>query len=196
MFYFTPFPTKQYKLTGRTASVNVTDITRRFTLKSFLENDKIIYDEYFVQDGEKPDDVAYDYYGDATMDWLIMLTNEIKDPYYEWPRSYEQFQGYIKQKYGSVETALTTVHHYEWIVAPSSEYTSNDETFIIPEKTLIIDYAKFVSLPATDRRTVYVYDHENNLNEYRRKIFLMDLHLLERIKELHPIIFEEGLFIR
>jgi hypothetical protein len=127
---------------------------------------------------------------------LIMLTNDIKDPYYEWPRSYEQFQGYIKQKYGSIETALTTVHQYEWIVYPSKEYTSNDETFIIPEKTLIIDYTKFLSLPATDRRTVYVYEHENNLNEYRRKIFLMDLHLLERVKELHPIIFEQGLFIR
>lgn len=196
MYYFTPFPTKKYQLSGKTASVDVTDITRRFTLQSFLRSTEIIYDTYHVQDGEKPDDVAYDYYGDSSMDWLVLMVNEIKDPYYEWPRSYEQFQGYIKQKYGSVEIALTTVHHYEWIVAPSSEYTSNDETVIIPERTLIIDYAKFVSLPATDRRTIYIYDYENDLNEYRRKIFLMDNNLLETVKEQHLNIFENGLFIR
>lgn len=196
MLYFTPFPKRQYQLNKRTASQEVTDITRRFTLDSFLRNSQIVYDEYYIQDGETPDTVAWDYYRDPTMDWLILLVNQIKDPYYDWPLSYEKFQSYIKQKYGSVETALTTTHHYEWIVSKSTEYQTEDETFIVPERTLIVDRAKYLTLVATDRRDVKIYDYEHDLNESRRKIYLLDLHLLERIKDLHPIIFEEGLFVR
>jgi len=196
MFYFTPFPVRDYQLKGKTAPQQITDITRRFTLQSFLQKGLITFDEYFVQDGEKPDDVAYDYYGDPTLDWLIFFANETKDPYFEWPRSDEQLHAYITQKYGSLSTAYQTVHHYEWIVQQESQYQTNFETIIIPEKTVTVDYAKYITLVATERKSISMVDYEENLNEYRRKIFLYDTNLVEQIKEQHPVVFEEGLFVR
>jgi len=198
MYYFTPFPKTKYKLNGKTAELEVTNITRRFALTSFLLSADVIFDEYHVQDGETPDHIAYDYYDDGTLDWLILLTDEIKDPYYEWPRSYDQFNSYLIQKYGSVEYALNVnnIHHYEKIVRQRKEYRTNYETIIVEEKALIVDYATYAAAAATDRRAVTIYDYENELNEQRRQIYLLDLNLLQSIKDQHPTIFNDGEFVR
>lgn len=196
-FYFRPFPTISYRIPGQKKSVPVTDITRRFAISDFFRKSKITFDEYVISDGERPDTVAYDYYGDQKMDWLILLTNEIQDPYFQWAMSYDQFQAYLKQKYGSVEYTLRTVHHYEKII--QKQKTIVDEGInqrIIPEKTLVVDYATYLTLVDTERKAVTIFDHETNINDSNRFIYLLDLNYLQIIKEQHPYIFNEGISSR
>lgn len=196
-FYFRAFPTVQYRIPGQKKSVPVIDITRRFAISDFLKKAKVTFDEYILQDGERPDTVAYQYYQDFTMDWLVLLINEIQDPYFQWAMGYEQFQAYLKQKYGGVPYTQQTIHHYEKIVQKST--TIIDEGLnqrVLPEKTLIVDYATYAALPATDRKAVTIYDHESNINDNNRHIYLLDLHYLQIIKEQHPYIFTEGVATR
>lgn len=196
MFYFTPFPTKKYSFKGISSPIDATDITRRFSISSFLSSSKVVFDEYFLQEGDRPDTVAYDYYDDTRLDWLVLLTNEIKDPYFEWPLGYDQFNSYIIKKYGSVSVAAQTIHHYEWIVQQENEYVSNYETIVIPEKTIEVDYTTYAALTVPKRRSVSVLDYETNLNEYRRKIFLLDVNLVDQVKDQHPKIFDTENFVR
>jgi hypothetical protein len=196
MFYFSAHPIIPYRIPGQNKGIAVTDITRRFSVANFISNAAVTFDEYYVQDGERPDHVAYDYYDDYTLDWLVILTNEIQDPYYEWPLSYEQFNSYIRQKYGTVEYALTNVHHYEKIIQKNSISSDGIQQRIYPEKTVTIDYTTYAALPATDRKSVTIFDYENNLNEERRHIYLLDLHYVHLIKDQHPYIFEESQFVR
>jgi hypothetical protein len=195
-FFFRPYPTTSYRLPNETVSVRATDITRRFTVANFINNSSVTFDEYYVQDGERPDTVAYDYYNDPSMDWLILLTNEIQDPYYNWPLSYENFNAYLKKKYGSVEYPLKTVHHYEKIIQKQSEIMENGVVRILPEKTLTVDKTTYLTLAAPDRKQVTIFEYEQELNEERRNIYLLDLNYLLLIKEQHPYIFDEGRFIR
>jgi hypothetical protein len=190
MFYFTPFPTVQYKIPNSTKSIPVTDLTRRFALANFLKNSNVAFDTYHVQDGERPDSVAYDYYGDVTMDWLVLLANEIHDPYFQWVLSYDEFNSYLIDKYGSIEYTQTTNHHYEKII--QQPYIQNDygTQRIVPEKTLVVDKTTFLTLVADERKEKTIYDHEFDLNEERRKIYLMDLNYLLIIKDQHPNIFD------
>ena len=116
MFYFRPFPMISYRVPGKNVSIPTIDISKRFSIANFINNANVTFDEYYVKDGERPDTIAYDYYGDYTLDWLVLLTNEIHDVYFEWPLGYEQFNAYLKQKYGSVEYTLSTTHHYEQII--------------------------------------------------------------------------------
>jgi hypothetical protein len=192
-FYFRAFPTINYRVPGTNNSIPVLDISRRFTLTDILKNLRTAFDEYYVQDGERPDIIANEYYGDTTLDWLVLLTNEIHDPYFNWPLGYEQFNEYIRQKYGSVEYAMSTNHHYEQIIQKHNIVVDGGfNQRIIPEKTLVIDYTTYVSLPDTDRKQVSIYEHENNLNEANRNIFLLDPNFVQVIKEKHPYIFSEG----
>jgi hypothetical protein len=194
--FFRPYPTVSYRTPGRNEVVNVTDITRRFSIANFLFNANVTFDEYYVQDGERPDTVAYDYYGDETMDWLILLTNEIQDPYFDWVLGYTEFQNYIKQKYGSVSEAMKTTHHYEKIIQAAQEVQTTAGRQLLPEKTLVIDYTTWASLTYPERKTISVYDYEMNLNENRRHIYLLDLNYLALIKDQHPYIFNEGEYVR
>jgi hypothetical protein len=195
-FFFRPYPTISYRIPGTKKSIPVTDITRRFAVSDFIRNAKVTFDEYHIQDGERPDIVANDYYDDPTLDWLILLTNEIQDPYYEWPLSYEQFNAYLKQKYGTIEYTLNTTHHYEKIIQKNSTGSDGIQQRIYPEKTLEVDYTTFAALPFTDRKEVTILEYEQDLNEQRRHIYLLDLHYVHLIKDQHPYIFEESQFIR
>jgi len=195
MLYFTPFPTIQYKIPNSTKSIPVTDITRRFSVANFLKNANVAFDTYFVQDGERADSVAYDYYGDVTMDWLILLVNEIHDPYFQWPLSYEEMESYLKDKYGSVENTQKTIHHYEKIIQQQYIQNDNGEQRIVPEKTLIVDETTYLSLAAFERKVKTIYEYEVELNEDHRKIYLLDLNYLLLIKDQHPNIFD-GVTVR
>ena len=192
---FRPYPTIGYRIPGTSRSIPVTDITRRFTLSSFLQNARVNFDEYYVQDGETPQGVAFDYYGDVTLDWVVLFSNEIQDPYYEWPMSTENFDSYIKQKYGS-QYAYQTVHHYEWITQQSQVKVENGIQRILPEKSVTVDYTTYLTLTAPERRAVTIYDHEAQRNEDRRTIYLIDLHYTQIFKDQHPFIFSEGAFVR
>jgi hypothetical protein len=193
--YFSPFPTAPYKFPS-TSTVTVTDITRRFTLMNLISASKIVYDEYYVQDGERPDTVAWDYYNDTTLDWVVLLANEIQDPYFQWVLSDEQFRAYMIQKYGTLSDQYQTVHHYEWIISPQTEYAEGEIVNVVPEKTLVIDYAKYITLAAYERKIVTVYDYEFIQNERRRQIFLFDVNFVDQIRDSHKTIFTTGNIIR
>lgn len=195
-FLFRPYPTISYRIPGTRNRILTTDITRRFSVANFVRNNKVTFDEYYVQDGERPDIIAHGYYDDSSLDWLVLLTNEIHDPYYEWPLSYEQFNAYLRQKYGSVEYAMRTTHHYEQITQEHQIINDYGEKRILQEKTLVVDYTTYASLTNSQRKIVSIFDYEQNLNDERRHIYLIDLHYTQLIKEQHPYVFEEGVYVR
>ena len=205
-YLFRPYPTISYRVPGTTRSIPVTDITRRFSVANFIRNTNVTFDEYYVQDGERPDIIADGYYDDSTLDWLVLMTNETHDPYYEWPLSYEQFNLMILQKYrgyGTNNSDLATlsyvnqtVHHYEQIIQEKRVITDQGQQRILEERTLVVDYTTYLTLIASKRRAVSIYEYESNLNEERRHIYLLDLHYTQLIKEQHPYIFEESVYTR
>jgi hypothetical protein len=205
-FFFRPYPTISYRVPGTNRNIPVTDITRRFSVVNFIRNNRVTFDEYTVQDGERPDIIAHGYYDDSTLDWLVLLTNEIHDPYYEWPLSYEQFNLMILQKYrgygtnnsdlATISYVNQTVHHYEQIIQEKQIITDLGQQRIIEERTLVVDYTTYLTLIASKRRAVSIYEYESKLNDDRRRIYLLDLHYTQLIKEQHPYIFEEGVYTR
>ena len=87
------------------------DILRRVKLRTGIRSGTFLFDNYDVKDGERPEDVAFKLYGDAEYHWIVLMTNNITDRYYQWPLSQPQFQEYITDKYGS--GSEDAVHHYE-----------------------------------------------------------------------------------
>lgn len=104
--YFTKFPTIEY---GGTVC---TDITRRVKLSDSTKNALTLYYNYQVKDGTRADRIADAYYNDPYLDWLLYLTNEIVDPYYQWNLSEEDFQQFLITKYGSFEASVEKIMMY------------------------------------------------------------------------------------
>ena len=70
-----------------------------------------LIDNYDVEDGERPEHVAYKIYGDTNYFWIVCLMNNIENVYYDWPLSSVVFEQYLKDKYTNPEA----IHHYEKI---------------------------------------------------------------------------------
>ena len=87
------------------------DILKRVKLRSGIRTGAFLLDNYDVVDGERPEDVAFKYYGDAEFHWVILMTNNITDRYYQWPLTQPQFQEHLEDKYGAGNEDAT--HHFE-----------------------------------------------------------------------------------
>ena len=111
MSYFDRFPLMAYDMKGNQQYKLLPNILRRVKLRSGLRSSAFLFDKYDVKDGERPEDVAFKYFGDAELHWVILMTNNITDRYYQWPLSQPQFQEHLTDKYGAGNE--DAVHHYE-----------------------------------------------------------------------------------
>ena len=87
------------------------DILRRVKIRSTINNSSMLFDSYDVRDGERPEDVAFKWFGDAELHWVILMTNNVTDRYYQWPMSQPQFSEFLTDKYGA--GSEDAIHHYE-----------------------------------------------------------------------------------
>jgi len=85
------------------------DILRRVKQRNAIKSGQFIFDNYDVIDGEKPEDIAYKWFGDAQLHWVILMTNNVTNRYYDWPMNSVQFQAMLEDKYDNPDG----IHHYE-----------------------------------------------------------------------------------
>jgi hypothetical protein len=159
MSIFTLYPKVSYKI-DEYDYLRAVDLTQSIKIKKFLKDYRgISYQPYNVKDGERPDNVAYKFYGDSNLDWIVLLSNDIYNIYDEWPKSTTMFQNYLIEKYGSISTTLSTIKYYYDV-----------------DKN-IIDETAFGLLPPSQRssETVYEYELRQNINKGRIKLVRQSL---------------------
>ena len=111
MSYFTQFPLMAYDVAGNKNYKLLPNILKRVKLRSGLRSGAFLFDSYDVKDGENPEDIAFKWFGDAQLHWVILMTNNITDRYYQWPLTQPQFQEHLTDKYGAGNEDAT--HHFE-----------------------------------------------------------------------------------
>ena len=109
--YFRTIPKIRYTLDNKKSIQVVTDIFRRVQIRDAIRSNMTYYDEYDIGDGETPEIIADQLYGDSTLHWIILLVNDIIDPRYEWPLTHVNLNEYCINKYGANNIYAT--HHYE-----------------------------------------------------------------------------------
>lgn len=116
--FFSNFPTITY---NENLAVN---IIAKVKFNDVVKKLAVVYYPYTIIDGERPDMVASNYYGDGRYSWLIYLSNDIVDPYYEWPLTSREFEEYISKKYGSSNNAKRNIAY--WRVNWADDETTLD----------------------------------------------------------------------
>jgi hypothetical protein len=199
--YFDLFPRISYTLDNtkshsKSYETAVHILIRIGVIKNILDK-AFYYYEYTVKDGETPEIIAEKYYNDPEAHWLVLLTNNVIDPQYDWPIPYSSFNNFIESKYGSIETAKTTVHHYEKI-RKTVDIVSGEETLTTYE----IQYDEYLTTAASIgspisytlpngkvvdvydfyRNSVNCYDWELQQNEQKRNIKLIKAGYYSTIK--------------
>ena len=111
MAYFERFPLMAYDVAADGNYKLLPNILKRVKLRTGLASGSFLFDAYDVIDGEKPEDIAFKIYGDPELHWVILMTNNVTDRYYQWPLTQPQFQEHLEDKYGAGNE--DSVHHYE-----------------------------------------------------------------------------------
>ena len=88
--YFSSFPKIYYDAAGNGNYKLVTNLLRRVQIKEGLKESAALFDLYDITGEETPESVAEQFYGNQKYYWVILLFNNIKDRFYDWPLSQEQ----------------------------------------------------------------------------------------------------------
>ena len=182
MSYFSKFP-----LTKRNDGYSVIDITRKGKLK--VSNSATAYLPYTVKEGEKPEDVAYYYYGDPELAWLVLSINDIVDPYTQWPKTQSGLDDYIIKQY-ETQSGTTGRAVLEWtqntaITANIKWYESKYNSDVrINHKTYSASPQPDPAFTASEWKVIRIYDYEFKLNEQQRQIQLFNRAYMDEITNL------------
>ena len=179
--YFRNLPKVKYDINGAEPNkyLNVTNIMKRISFKPSVIEDITDYYPYRVKDGERPDTLSHQKYGTVAYAYLIMLVNDIYDPLFDWPLTSQQFEKYLISKYGSVSSAMGTTKYYYQIVRAEVARTGTSER--VPAVKFIVDQTTYDALDEGDRSTQTQYEWEDELNDNKRDIKLINASLIQDI---------------
>ena len=150
----------------------VKNLFKRAVMRDDVFNQVIAFEKYSVQGDERPDQIAYDFYGDSGLDWVILTTNNMIHVRDEWPMGQQDFLTYLNEKYTAQE--LSNVHHYETkIVRDSRGRLIQPDGLIVPEGHSVTFLDNGVLRTESSLTLVSFLDHETNLNDNKREINIL-----------------------
>ena len=148
------------------------NLFRRIKIRENLDDIILGFSQYTIRNNQRPDGVAFDFYGNSGYDWIVLIVNNIINLYSEWPMTEDELYKMCEEAYGP--TKVEDTHHWETqritdirgrtVVKGGLEvpedwtYRRYDGTFV--EKADLV-------VPITN------YEYEYKLNEYKRNIYLL-----------------------
>lgn len=108
MGYFDFLPNSQYSINGGLDVKAVKNILVRAKITDGLKALMSSYAEYSIADGEKPEHIAHRVYGRTDYHWIVLMFNEIHDPYFSWPLSSSEFERHMEKTYSGKALHVNT----------------------------------------------------------------------------------------
>ena len=89
------------------------NIFRRVKILNSLSDKVSLFNKYEIYEGDRPDTVANELYGNSSLDYVVILSANITNIRDEWPLSNYHLYQYALDKYG--ESEINALHHYETV---------------------------------------------------------------------------------
>ena len=181
--YFRQLPNLDYPSLAneRTSAYDYTqvkNIFKRAVLREDVLNAYVQFDKYLVQGDDRPDNVASKVYGDASLDWVVLTTNNIINVRDEWPMSQGDLQNYLTNKYTSAQ--LSYIRHYETLeIVDSYQRLIQPKGLMVEEGHSITFVDRGVSKTESKTKSVSYLEYEVDLNDAKREISVLQPRYVE-----------------
>jgi len=187
--YFSKIPNFEYVSRLPDARISdyipVKNIFMRGKLREDIFQDASVFTKYKIKGNDRPDNVAFELYGDANLDWLVLTCNNIINVYNEWPMTQFDFENYLLEKYVTYDN-INAIHHYE----TTEVKNSLGATIISAGLQIDSNYSvEFYDDQTEGMTKVYPvvsvtnYEYEENLQNDRRNIFVLKSRFLSIVKD-------------
>jgi len=158
--------------------IKVKNLFKKGKIREDIFQNLSFFEKYKVVGNDRPDNVAFEVYGDATLDWVILLCNNILNLQTEWPMEQNSFDAYLLSKYDDDYNELYNgIHHYETV-----EIRNSQNFIVLPaglevESNYSISYYDYLTDAQINRKDVIVpvtnYEYEERLDNNKRNIFIL-----------------------
>ena len=101
--------------------INVKNLFKRGRIRPDLIGNLNFFTKYKIIGDERPDNVAFKEYKDSSLDWVILLANNILNVQDEWPLPQTSLDEVLLEKYGTYQKLQQEVHHYETVEIKNSK---------------------------------------------------------------------------
>jgi len=189
--YFSQLPDFEYvsRLPDAKISdyIQVKNLFKKGKLREDIFQSVAIFEKFQIKGDDRPDNVAFDFYGDSNLDWLVLACNNVINIQSEWPLRQTDFDRYMLEKYGDYDTLFNGAHHYETteikdgngiVVMPAGLRT--DSTFAFSYTDSRSDTLFNLSNIA---KAVTNYEYESQLEDDKRNIFLLKSRYLNIVRD-------------
>ena len=150
----------------------VKNIFKRAVLRNDVFDEVTAFTKYSVEGDERPDQVAFDFYQDPNLDWVVLTTNNIVHVRDEWPMGNQDFLTYLNGKYTAEE--LANIHHYETDVLRDSRGRLIHPKGLTVPSNYSISFLDNGVLRTESKITSFTFlEHETNLNDEKRNINIL-----------------------
>ena len=189
--YFNKLPNFEYVSRLPNAKIGDYITVKNFFKRAALEEDILdilaFHTKYKIIGDDRPDNVAYNFYGNSELDWLVLTCNNIVNIQTEWPLLQNDFDRFLLDKYGSYE-ALNNTHHYK-----TQEIKNSKDVVIVPggvqcSSDYSVTYYDYntgqekIVLSRDCTTAVSNYDYEAKIEDEKRNIFLLEPRYLNVIR--------------
>jgi len=177
--------------------ITVKNLFRRGFLREDIFQDLTFFTKYQIQGDDRPDNVAFEIYQDSSLDWLVLMANNVINIQNEWPIANSVFDELMTDKYESYENLIGGIHHYETIevkdasgvviVKAGLQVESNYSVIFFDERANELKTITPI-IPVTN------YEYEQKINEGKRNIYLLRPKYIQVVRDdLEDLMtYEEG----
>ena len=166
--------------------IPVKNLFKKGYLRDDIFQDLTFFTKYQVMGDDRPDNIAYDLYNDPSLDWVILLSNNIINIQTEWPMPQADLDRYLLEKYGSYE-AQEEIHHYETIEVKNSSGVVVVEEGLTVESDFSVEFYDWMidSLETKQGITTPItnYEYEMKIEDDKRNIFALKPRYLNIVKD-------------
>jgi hypothetical protein len=135
----------------------------------------LFYDLYRVKDTDTPELIAYAMYGSPFYHWVILMANNVIDPYLDWPMPDSIFNEWVEDKYKHLDTT-----NIQGEISPGADKTK----YWITDSGIVVNQ--------TDPLAVFPISHrlyEDLLNNQKRMIKIVKPDMLyDVVKQFETLI--------
>jgi len=101
--------------------INVKNLFKRGKIRPDIFGNLSYFTKYKIIGDERPDNIAFKEYEDSSLDWVVLLSNNILNVQSEWPLPQTSLDEVLLDKYGNYDKLYSGIHHYETIEIKNSK---------------------------------------------------------------------------
>ena len=151
---------------------------RRYKINDDVFQYAVFFKKYTIKDGERPETLAEKIYGNQFYDWVILLTNNMVNAQYDWPRTNYEIYKMVEEEF---DDPYSEISHYK-IKETIGHYQAGlhvDKTFYDSTHKLNIDGSVQIKNGNEIASPITVAEYYQEENEKKREIYLLKSRFLE-----------------